>query len=157
MKTDKLVCQTNGKNSSELSKIKASFDFDGTLENKHIQRFAKELIDKGAEVWVITTRWGDNEKYQKWYLTSTNVDLTNDDLREVTNELGIPEERIVFTNMEDKWRYLKDQNFDFHLDDDWIENKLITKNVKPTKGINCFGNPDWEKDSRKIIKKRLNK
>lgn len=30
---------------------KVSFDFDGTLDKKHIQQFAIELINSGVDVW----------------------------------------------------------------------------------------------------------
>lgn len=36
--------------------MKVSFDFDGTLEPPIVQQYAKELIEKGIEVWVVTSR-----------------------------------------------------------------------------------------------------
>ena len=35
-------------------KGKVSFDFDSTLDRKDVQRFAKQLIDDGYEVWIKT-------------------------------------------------------------------------------------------------------
>jgi len=76
------------------SNIKVSIDFDGTLDRESIQKYAKELTEKGYEVWIVTSRFGDNKKYQEFFQTSINVDITNNDLKEVANSIGIPEERI---------------------------------------------------------------
>lgn len=137
--------------------MRVSFDFDGTLESEYIQDYARELIERGIEVWVVTSRFGDDDKYKRFYHTSTNVDLTNKDLREITNELGIPESRLIFTNMADKYEFFeKNQDFLWHIDDDWIENDLINKNTK-VEGINIFGNNIWMKETEKIINKELTK
>lgn len=137
--------------------MRVSFDFDGTLESKYIQDYARKLIERGIEVWVVTSRFGDDEKYKRFYHTSINVDLTNKDLREITNELGIPEARLVFTNMADKYEFFeKNQDFLWHIDDDWIENDLINKNTK-VEGINIFGNSSWMKKTDEIINKELTK
>ena len=131
--------------------MKVSFDFDGTLELQSVQEFAKELIDRGVEVWVVTTRFGDDEKYKKFFHTTVNVDLTNNDLREVTDKLGIPEERIHFTNMQDKWMFFEENpGFRWHLDDDWIENEMINER-RDTRGLSHWGNPDWRKQCEALI------
>lgn len=130
--------------------MKVSFDFDGTLEIPSVQEFAKKLVDAGIEVWVITSRFGDDELYKKFFQTSTNVDLTNSDLREVTDKIGIPEERIHFTNMRDKWEFIEDRGFYFHLDDDWIELEMINSRTR-TKGISIFGNPHWKRECESAI------
>jgi len=44
--------------------MKVSFDFDGTLEFKNVQDYAKQLLDEGVEVWVVTTRWDENHKHK---------------------------------------------------------------------------------------------
>jgi hypothetical protein len=130
--------------------MKVSFDFDGTLEMESVQEYAADLIKRGLEVWVVTSRFGDDELYRKFFQTSTNVDLSNRDLRKVTDKLGIPEERIHFTNMKDKWRFIENMGFIWHLDDDWIENEMI--NIKTlTKGINIFGNRNWKRDCDSLI------
>ena len=90
---------------------KVSFDFDGTLEFENVQRFAKQLIEKGVEVWVVTTRWDENHKH-KYPMNSTL-----DDLWEVVDKLGIPRWRVRFTCMEWKYTYLKGSKFIWHLDD----------------------------------------
>jgi len=39
------------------SSPKVSFDFDGTIVVDTIKAYAKELIDRGFEVWIVTSRW----------------------------------------------------------------------------------------------------
>ena len=136
------------------NKIKCSFDFDGTLELLPIQEYARELIEKDkVEVWVTTSRFGDDEKYKRFFFTSTNVDLTNNDLWAVIQELGIPKERVHFTDMDDKWRYIKEMGFLWHIDDDWVENREILDNTK-TLAISSYG-PNWRHKCEKIIKREL--
>jgi len=130
--------------------MKISFDFDGTLARPHIQEYAKELIDRGLEVWIVTSRF-DDENYAKHHFTNLHKgEPANKDLYEVAKELGIPEDRIYFTNMCDKYEFLKDKEFIWHLDDDWIENKLILKNTK-TKAIDAWGNSSWKQKCERIL------
>lgn len=131
--------------------MKVSFDFDSTLELESVQKYAKELIERGIEVWVVTSRFGDDELYKRFFHTSTNVDLTNRDLREITDRLEIPEERIHFTNMRDKWEFIENRGFIWHLDDDWIENEMINERTL-TKGLSHWGNPNWERECNALLK-----
>jgi len=39
--------------------MKVSFDFDGTLSKKDVQKFAKELVEEGHEVWIVTSRFSN--------------------------------------------------------------------------------------------------
>jgi len=63
---------------------RVTFDFDGTLDMKIVQEYAKSLIDRGVDVWICTARfepgyehlWGGKE----W---------SNADLDEVAETLGI--------------------------------------------------------------------
>ena len=131
--------------------MKVSFDFDGTLETPSVQEFAAELIRQNVAVFVTTSRFGDDEKYKKFFHTTINVEVTNNDLYEVTDRLGIPRENICFTNMEDKWQYVAEKGFRFHLDDDWIENEMINER-RATNGINFFGNPNWKSQCEALLK-----
>jgi len=131
--------------------MKVSFDFDGTIEFRHIKEYAKELVERGLEVWIVTSRFGDQELYQKFFNTTINVALTNNDLWEVVEETGILKERVHFTNMKNKWEFIKDKGFLWHIDDDWIENKMIDDKTS-TKSISSFGNPEWREQCEKIIK-----
>ena len=102
--------------------MKVSFDFDGTLEFQHVQDYAKELIDKGVEVWVVTTRWDENHKHKY------PDNATLDDLWEVVDRLGIPRHQVRFTCMQWKHTYLKGTNFKWHLDDNDAEFKYAKLN-----------------------------
>ena len=114
---------------------KVSFDFDSSLSIQNIEDFAKELVDKGFEVWIVTTRKdNDNAPSAHW----------NDDLFNTAIRCGIDFKNIHFTNMKDKWKFLKDKGFTFHIDDDWVELELIQKHVKGTVAISSFGNPKWK-------------
>ena len=97
---------------------KVSFDFDGTLEFDNVQQYAKKLIDRGIEVWVVTTRWDENHKHKY------PMNATLDDLWEVVDKLGIPRHHVRFTCMEWKATYLKGTNFIWHLDDNPDEFKM---------------------------------
>ena len=134
-----------------LLRAKVSFDFDGKLELPSITKYAKELIEKGHDVWLTTTRYGDDEKYKKFFHTTTHVDLTNNDLWELAAEIGIPKEKIHFTDMNDKWPYIKKMGFLWHIDDDWVENRQILNNTK-TLAVSSFGNPNWERKCNRIIR-----
>lgn len=91
--------------------MKVSFDFDGTLEFQDVQNYAKELIDLGHEVWVVTTRWDENHKHK--YFPNASLD----DLWEVVDRIGIPRHQVRFTCMEWKYLYLDGSHFVWHLDD----------------------------------------
>ena len=91
--------------------MKVSFDFDGTLEFEDVQNYAAELLKRGVEVWVVTTRWDENHKHKY------PMNATLDDLWEVVDRLGIPRWHVRFTCMEWKATYLKGTNFAWHLDD----------------------------------------
>lgn len=91
--------------------MKVSFDFDGTLSEKHVQAYAQRLVNQGIEVWVVTTRYDENHKHRY------PLNATLDDLWEVVDRIGIPRWRVRFTCMEWKYTYLKNTHFTWHLDD----------------------------------------
>jgi hypothetical protein len=96
--------------------MKVSFDFDGTLQTEEVQEYAKELINRGIEVWVVTTRYDENQMH-----LYAGGEENIDDLWEVVDRLGIPRWKVRFTCMEWKWKYLKDTKFLWHLDDNFEE------------------------------------
>jgi hypothetical protein len=104
----------------KIHKMKVSFDFDDTLEFEDVQKFAKELIDKDVEVHIVTSRFEDLKRYHP------DMNATHDDLFLVADKLGIPRDRIHFTNFNDKWKFLEGQDFVWHLDDNENEIKSIT-------------------------------
>lgn len=91
-----------------------SFDFDKTLSIPDIQETAKSKIDEGNTVWIITRRYLDENK----------------EVEEVANKLGIPLDRVIYTNGEWKWRTIKDLPIDIHYDDKLIEVTLIERYTK---------------------------
>lgn len=105
--------------------MKISFDFDSTLTREDIQELAHDLISRGHEVYITTSR------HQDWKWKGVNSEF-NKDLYEVADKLGIDFDRVRFTNMEDKVGYL--DGFDMHFDDDEYEINLITRSK-----IKCLG------------------
>lgn len=138
--------------------MKVSFDFDSTLSRRVVQDFAVKLINMGYEVWIVTSRFDDDpkkmtDKHPSW-MQAFQVEGTNDDLRQVADGLGIPSERIVYTNMELKADYFKGKDFVMHLDDDWVEINHINSKTS-VRGISVFGNTVWKQKSIKILQKIL--
>lgn len=126
--------------------MKVSFDFDGTLEFSNVQEYASELIKRGIEVWVVTTRWDENHKHKY------PKNATLDDLWEVVDRLGIPRHRVRFTCMEWKATYLKGTNFVWHLDDNDEEFSI----AKRTEGcavpmIDVVSNT-WKQKCERLLK-----
>lgn len=109
---------------------KVSFDFDDTLSFKSTQDYAKKLIDEGIEVHITTSRFEKLEDYLPVVWPDGHTDLFK-----VAEELGIPTERIHFTNFVDKSEFLKDKDFVWHLDDNDQEILTIKHSSTKVKGI----------------------
>ena len=79
--------------------MRVSFDYDATLSRKDVQEFAKKLVSRGIEVWIVTSRFDDETAKEKawWWIKDQNNNLF-----EVADECGIRRENIKFTNMESK-------------------------------------------------------
>jgi len=94
-----------------------SFDYDGTLDRENVFNAAKQCVDAGFELWIVTSRYTE-EEYKK-----NNLCFNNHDLFETANLLGIPNERIIFTNNKSKSKFFEssDKEFIAHLDDDIID------------------------------------
>ena len=115
---------------------KCSFDFDQTLSLPIVQLYAKELISKGIEVWLCTTRYDDKHRHL-YHPSYTNIDI-NKDLKEVCDEVGIPVDKRLFTNMIWKAEFFNanddddvEYGFLFHLDNSDEEcHEAIEKNCK---------------------------
>jgi len=139
-----------------VNKKICSIDFDDTLSIPSIQEYAKMLIEKGVEVWIVTSRFDDVAKYNSHFLRTIGVKLGNlqsqwDDLFVVADKLGIDREHIVFTNMQLKCTYFKDHpEFIWHLDDSMEETKCINGNTD-VKGICWMGNKNWRVDCAKLL------
>ena len=130
---------------------KISFDFDGTLSRKDIHAFAKEMALAGHEVWIVTSRFGDEEGLAKnWNW----IPGQNEKVFAAAEDIGIPKERIVFTNMAPKIDFLKGKGFALHLDDDDIELMDIFSSKDACSAINA-NHSDWEYFCREEIEKTL--
>jgi hypothetical protein len=125
-------------------KNKVAFDFDCTLDKSHIQDYAAELIERGLDVWIITARLSPEESQRDW----------NKDLFEISDALGIIRENIIFTAYCDKYEIIKDNDFIFHIDDDWTELELIKEHTDCIP-VSSFGNKYWRYECDQAILNRL--
>ncbi len=98
--------------------MKIGFDWDSCLAEERQQKLAKKFLEKGHDVWIVTSRREPSPAHRQW---------DNKPLYAVAKQLGIPDEKIVFTQSNDKWKYL--DGFDMHFDDDQIEIELIEENL----------------------------
>lgn len=128
--------------------MKVSFDFDGTLEYEEVQEYAKELIERGVDVWVVTTRWDENHKHRY----SHNATL--DDLWEVVDKLKIPRWKVRFTCMEWKYTYFNGTSILWHLDDNEDE-RDFAKRYHCNVPIIIF-NHNWKENCEKILNEANN-
>jgi len=125
-----------------------SVDFDNTLSQKPCQEFIFKLISKGIDVWVVTQRYDELHKH----LYPTNP--TNSDLYKITDKLSIPRTKIMFTNMVDKHKYLKDSIITCHLDDDKYQVELINELTR-AKGVVYTSGKEWQYTILDIIKSTI--
>lgn len=126
-----------------------TIDFDGTLSRNDVQEYAKELIYRGIDVWVLTSRY-DNLHKHLWPLNPTN-----DDLYAVLDVVGIPYYKVIFLNMDEKQNYLDNTFVIWHLDDDKETLDEINHYSKYTgiKGIDV-NKDNWRQQcERTLIKK----
>lgn len=123
-----------------------TFDFDHTLSRKDVQEYVAEIMEKGVDVYVLTSRYDELHKHK--YPQNPN----NHDLYLITTLLGIPRFKIRFTCMRDKSEYLKGTNVLLHLDDDSLELKRIQKETN-TKAIQV-NSSNWKQKCNKIIFKK---
>jgi hypothetical protein len=101
------------KKAVDLNKI--SFDFDDTLTLALYRARAKQLIERGKTVYIVTRRQ-DNFHPEQVY--------------NVADEIGIPHSRVYFTNGEMKWKTIKRLNIAIHYDNNPDEIKLIEENTE---------------------------
>lgn len=121
---------------------KISFDFDGTLEYKEVQDYAKELIERGYKVCILTTRFSDPSRY--------NFDATeaHQHLFDIAKEIGI--EEIHFTEFEFKFKSIDKYGIDVHLDDDYRDEVFMINKFCKAKAI-LFGY-EWKKEFEEELK-----
>jgi HK97 family phage prohead protease len=102
-----------GKKAVNLNKI--SFDFDDTLTIALYRARAKQLIERGKTVYIITRR---------------QENFNPEQVYNVADEIEIPHSRVYFTNGEMKWKTIKNLNIAIHYDNNPDEIKLIEENTE---------------------------
>jgi len=131
--------------------MKVSFDFDGTLARKDVQEFAKQLVDDGHEVWIVTSRFDDESAMKKNWRW---IQSQNQKLFDVAEDCGIKKDNIYFTCMESKSIFLKGKGFVFHLDDDDIELMEILDSKDKCRAIHV-DHFEWKETCKNILSKYL--
>jgi len=133
--------------------MKVSFDFDSTLSRKDVQEFAKELVNEGHEVWIVTSRFDDESAMKKnWHW----IKGQNQKLFDVAEDCGIKKENIHFTCMESKSIFIKNKGFAFHLDDDDFELMDIFESKDKCRAIHV-DHFEWKETCKNILQKNLEK
>lgn len=131
--------------------MKVSFDFDSTLSRDDVQEYAKSLVEKGYEVWIVTSRCDTDSALAKgWHW----VKRQNQQLYDIAEECGIKVENIKFTEFTDKIIFLKGKDFIFHLDDDVDELIAILDSKDTCKPVNVE-HYEWKKTCDEILNKPL--
>ena len=101
-------------------RLKIAFDYDGSLTEPDVFAFAQRLIRCGHDVWIMTARVEKDDEYtmqcEKYGLVPDGN--RNTDLFEDAEKLGIPKEKIIFTNLQDKSSFYREHEFDLLFDDD---------------------------------------
>ena len=98
---------------------KISIDFDDTLSTPRGEALARHLISQGYNVYVVTRR-------QK--SMSAGV-------YKVTDEIGIPKDKVIFTKGKLKWSVLKELGVKRHYDNSEQEIKAIRENAPKIEAI----------------------
>ncbi len=132
-----------------MKRNKISMDFDSTMSRKDVQEYATKLVNEGYEVWIVTSRCATEPALAKgWWW----VEKQNQELYDVAELVGIPRERIQFTEHVDKIEFLEGKNFIFHLDDDPDELWAIIRSGDPCKPVNVE-HFEWLETCKEILKK----
>lgn len=101
-----------------LDENKVSFDFDDTLSIERWQNKAMMLKEEGKTVYIVTRRQEEDSKA----------------VYEVADKVGIPRNRVYFTNGKMKWETIKRLGIGTHYDNNPDEIRLIRENTE-AKGI----------------------
>ena len=123
--------------------MRISFDFDGTLwdefggvpnpQKEEIIKICKNYIMMLHDVYIITKRWGPEFK---------NEGLKNEHLivYQVADMIGIPREKVIFTNRMFKADKIKEMLIETHFENSEVEVKMVEK-----LGIKCVPveDPYW--------------
>lgn len=96
-----------------------SIDFDDTLNTEEGKKLANQLMDEGNTLHIVTRR-NKNESGEVY---------------DVAEELGIPKDRIHFTNGKLKWETIKELGIKKHIDNNPDEIKAIQENLPDVKAV----------------------
>lgn len=94
-----------------------SIDFDDTLSTDKGKEMAMKMIDEGVDLHIITRRNSDD----------------SEEVYKVAEEVGIPKDKIHFTNGELKWETIKELGVKEHIDNNQNELDAIKENVPEVK------------------------
>lgn len=131
--------------------MRISFDFDGTLSRKDVQDFAKNLVQNGIEVWIVTSRIATEPALKKgWHW----IERQNQELYDVAEKVGIKRENIIFTEFVDKIKFLEGKGFIFHIDDDVDELMAIIESGDSCKTVNV-DHFEWLETCKNILQNNL--
>jgi hydroxymethylpyrimidine pyrophosphatase-like HAD family hydrolase len=114
--------------------IRVSFDYDDTLSEEEVARYAASLRERGFDCWIVTARPPDMLS----------------DVRKDAKKLGFNLEHIVAVGGYPKWIYLKEIAPVWHLDDDMVELAMINAQ-RATNGIRFGLNPDWMDQCNELL------
>ena len=130
----------------KLSGKKISFDFDGTLEddfggepNRHkedVQKICRQLLENGRDVYIITKRYGPENSS----LGKGNEHLV---VYEAARKLGIPMNKVHFTNRIMKYELISKMGIDSHFENADYEVDLI-KQYCPQVTVVWVEDPYWK-------------
>jgi hypothetical protein len=123
---------------------KVSFDFDGVLSRSALQDFARQLLAAGVDVWIVTMRFATHADMARHSDEAQVRWEGNDDLFAVASRLGIPREKVVFTNGDWKSAAIRKERFVFHLDDCSDTLRHIRTHCRHTRAINCWNTTGWK-------------
>lgn len=134
--------------------MKVSFDFDGSLARGSLQEYARELVDSGYDVHIVTARYDSLERYTDDFLIKyhiKDIEREHNHLFDVAQYIGIKSENIHFTSMVPKYLFfVENPDFIWHLDDDIVEVESINDKCR-TRAIDCNRHNDWKKECNKIL------
>lgn len=130
-----------------------SCDFDGSLDDnfdgtinphkKEVRNKVLKLIRRGYDVYIITRRYGP-ENSSRGAIDEHLVVL------EVAKELGIPKEKVIFTNREWKYSSIESIGACMHIDDDKREKYWIERHLPKVKMI-CLEDSNWNEQIDGVI------
>jgi hypothetical protein len=92
---------------------KISIDYDDTLSTQRGKDLARRLMNEGNDLYIVTRRYS-TESY---------------DVYRIAEQLGIPRDKVFFTQGRMKWQKLKELGIQRHIDNNPDEIDAIKKNA----------------------------